>query len=93
MENHRRFVLAPETPTLSLEQWLTLAEQRFGATARALGEEGVFTQARQILSDGTSAQRQSGWYEASAAPADERWQAVVDGLLAESREGQVVPAS
>jgi carboxylate-amine ligase len=88
-----RFVLAPETPALSLEQWLTLAERRFGAIACALGEEGVFTQARRILSDGTSAQRQSGWYEASAAPAKERWQAVVDGLAEESREGQIVLAS
>ncbi|SDU95633.1 carboxylate-amine ligase [Pseudomonas mucidolens] len=85
--SHGRFVLAPDTAAISLQQWLALAEQRFGETARALGEEGVFAQARQLLHDGTSAERQLRCFAAGTAPAHERSQAVVDLLLAESGAG------
>lgn len=82
-----RFVLAADTPPLSLRQWLALAEQRFAATARALGEEGVFAEARRLLQDGSSAERQLRCFQACAAPGDARPQAVVDLLLAESGAG------
>ncbi|MFP3492823.1 carboxylate-amine ligase [Pseudomonas sp. SIMBA_059] len=81
---HARFVLAPDTEPVSLEQWLVLAQQQWGETARALGEEGVFEQARQMLRDGTSAERQLRAFDAPGASALQRGQAVVDLLLEES---------
>lgn len=83
-----RFVLAPDAAAVTLAQWLALAEQQFGATARALGEEGVFAQAQQLVRDGTSAERQLRCFEAGPAPAHTRLQAVVDQLLAQSRAGE-----
>lgn len=75
---HGRFVPSPDSAPIPLQQWLELAEQRFGATARALGEEGLFAQARQLLHDGTSAERQLRCFEVQGA------QAVVDQLLGKS---------
>lgn len=82
-----RFVLLPDTTPMSLEQWLDRAEHTFAATARALGEEGVFTQARHILRVGTSAERQVRCFDSSHASALARRQAVVDLLLEESSAG------
>jgi carboxylate-amine ligase len=79
--------LLPDTTPMSLEQWLDRAEHTFAATARALGEEGVFTQARHILRVGTSAERQVRCFDSSHASALARRQAVVDLLLEESSAG------
>jgi carboxylate-amine ligase len=79
-----RFMLAPDTPAMSLQQWLALAEQKFGATAVAMGEEGIFGHARKILSDGTSTERQLRCFDTQPAPAMGRRQAVVDMLLGET---------
>ncbi|ROM33994.1 carboxylate-amine ligase [Pseudomonas poae] len=81
-----RFVLAPDTEPVSLEQWLVLAQQQLGETARALGEEGVFAQARQMLRDGSSAERQLCAFGAQASSALVSRQAVADLLLEESRD-------
>lgn len=80
---HGRFVLAPNTEAISLERWLTIAEQQFGGAAHALGEQGVFAQARQLLRDGTSAERQlRAFNDQSSMLRGEH--AVVDLLLKES---------
>nr|WP_183000320.1 MULTISPECIES: carboxylate-amine ligase [unclassified Pseudomonas] len=84
--HHGRFTLAPDTAAISLEQWLVVAEQQFGETARALGEEGVFDQARQMLRDGSSAERQLRVFSAQSSPGLRGGQAVIDRLLEESRE-------
>ena len=82
--HHGRFTLAPDTAAISLEQWLILAKQQFGETARALGEDGVFDHAQQMLRDGSSAERQLRVFGAS--PGLRGGQAVVDLLLEESRQ-------
>ena len=82
---HGRFTLAPDTAAISLEQWLILAEQQFGETARALGEEGVFVQVQQMLRHGSSAERQLRVFGAQSSPELRGGQAVVDLLLEESR--------
>lgn len=82
-----RFVLLPDTTPMSLAQWLDRAQQTFAATARILGEDGVFDQARQILQVGTSAERQVRCFDRPHTSALVRRQAVVDLLLEESAEG------
>ena len=82
-----RFVLAPDAQALSLTQWLTLAEQRFGATAVELGEGDLFAQLRQMLYDGTSAERQLRAFNSSTSSGRGGERAVVDLLLEETREG------
>ncbi|WP_234697633.1 hypothetical protein [Pseudomonas syringae] len=83
--HHGRFTLAPDTAAISLEQWLILAEQQFGETARASGEDVVFDHAQQMLRDGSSAERQLR-VSAQSSPGLQGGQAVVDLLLEESRE-------
>lgn len=84
--HHGCFTLAPDTEAISLEQWLILAEQQFGETARVLGEDVVFDHARQMLRDGSSAERQLRVFSAQSSPGLQGGQAVVDLLLEESRE-------
>lgn len=48
--------------SFTAEQWLFMAEQVLGQTAEALGVEGVFSQIRRIIRDGTSAGRQRHIY-------------------------------
>jgi carboxylate-amine ligase len=83
---HGRFVAAAGEAPLSLAQWLDQAQRTLGATARALGEEGVFDRARRLLRGGTSAERQLRCFNAQAASRGEqaRLMAVVDLLLEES---------
>lgn len=91
-----RYVMTPGQPAMNLEQWLELAQQVFGATAQALGEEEVFARARQLLREGSSAERQLRCHAAQPVevPREARCQAVVDLLLAESREaGREAPLS
>lgn len=68
-------------------EWLTLAEQTFGETAAALGVCDVFKQARRIVQEGTSADRQVVLYEQGLLLGDTPVQAlgrVVDQLVSET---------
>lgn len=82
---HGRYVLAPAGDTLTLEQWLDQANDTFGSTAQALGEEGLFDQARRLLRAGTSAERQLRFFDA-AAHTPSPLMAVAEQLLEESRQ-------
>jgi carboxylate-amine ligase len=75
---------------MNLGQWLELAEQVFGDTAQALGEEPLFERARQLLRGGCSAERQLSCHAAQPAESDReaRCRAVVDLLLWESRDSE-----
>lgn len=75
---------------VTLGQWLSMAEQTLGETARALGVEGVFAELRQIACEGSSAERQRGVYEASISSGhatDLALSQVVDHLLTETAQG------
>lgn len=68
-------------------EWLTVAEETFGETAAALGVQDVFKQARRMVQEGTSADRQIVVYEQGLLLGDSTEQAlsrVVDQLLAET---------
>jgi carboxylate-amine ligase len=82
------FAVDAEASMGSARQWLEHASQVFGATAQAMGEQGVFDQARALLRGGNSASRQLQCHAAArAGGADEHasLQCVVDQLLAQSR--------
>lgn len=55
---HGTFIGKDHEPTISVEQWLTLAQATFAETAQQLGVQDVFKQARRMLIEGTSADRQ-----------------------------------
>jgi carboxylate-amine ligase len=55
---HGTFIGQDHEPTISVEQWLTLAQVTFAETAQQLGVQDVFKQARRMLIEGTSADRQ-----------------------------------
>jgi carboxylate-amine ligase len=59
---HASFIVEGYDRPFSAEQWLFLAEQIFGDAAQAMGVEEVFSQARRILLQGTSAERQRNLY-------------------------------
>ncbi len=72
---------------LTLEQWLSLAEQILGATARSLGVEDVFDELRHIIREGSSAGRQRVVYQTSISSGRQPHEAllqVVDHLLIET---------
>lgn len=80
----------------TIEQWLFMAEQILGETARTLDVENVFYQVRRIMRDGTSAERQRYVYEeavGSGCSGHEAIYQVVDQLLRETAEGYLEPAS
>jgi len=83
-----RYLMSPDQAPMDLGRWLDLAEQVFGATAQALGEESLFERARQLLRGGCSAERQLRCHAAQPTEADRetRCRAVVDLLLQESRD-------
>lgn len=71
----------------TIEQWLFLAEQIFGETARALAVENVFSELRRIIREGTSAERQRHVYEGAVGSGRSTYEAlsqVVDQLLMET---------
>lgn len=71
----------------TIEQWLFMAEEILGDTARALGVENVFSQLRRIIREGTSAERQRYVYEESVGRGRSVYEAlshVVDQLLMET---------
>ena len=75
----------------TIEQWLFMAEQILGETARALGVENVFSQLRRIIREGTSAERQRYVYEeavGSGRSVHEALSQVVDQLLMETAGAQ-----
>jgi len=81
------FAIGPEGLLVSALQWLEYASQVFGTTCDAMGESGVFEQARAIVQSGNSADRQLRCHEAAhASGADDQscLQRVVDQLLVET---------
>ncbi|VVN91802.1 carboxylate-amine ligase [Pseudomonas fluorescens] len=86
---HASFIVEGYDRPFSAEQWLFMAEQIFGDAAQAMGVEEVFTQARRILRDGTSAERQRTLYRqvlGSTGDVQAALSAVVDLLLMETAE-------
>lgn len=75
----------------TLEQWLFMAEQVLGETARSLGVEDVFDALRHIIREGSSAGRQRVVYQASISSGRQPREAlsqVVDHLLMETASAQ-----
>jgi carboxylate-amine ligase len=86
---HASFIVEGYDRPFSAEQWLFMAEQILGDTAQAMGVEEVFAQARRILRDGTSAERQRNLYRqvlGSTGDVQAALSAVVDQLLMETAE-------
>lgn len=81
------FIIEGYDRPFSMEQWLFMAEQILGDAARTLGAESVFAHIRQMLCEGTSAQRQLGVYQRALGSGDDVQAAlsqVVDQLLTET---------
>ena len=78
---HGCFMMTADLGLMSIEQWLTVAEQTFGATAHALGEGDLFNRTRLLLQEGTSAERQMRSFKEDPRP---NCESVVDLLLEES---------
>ena len=55
---HGRFIVEGVDDACTIEQWLALAEHRFGETAHALLLPGLFARLREIITNGSSADRQ-----------------------------------
>ena len=75
----------------TLEQWLFMAEQVLGETARSLSVEDVFDALRHIIREGSSAGRQRVVYQASISSGRQPREAlsqVVDHLLMETASAQ-----
>ncbi len=90
---HGRFLDETGRETLDCAAWLDVAQARFGEAARWLGDDSAFEQARRILQEGCSADRQLEQYQRALEQSPSKPRAllaVVDGLLAEFAEG--VPA-
>jgi carboxylate-amine ligase len=86
---HASFIVAGYDRPFSVEQWLVLAEQMLGDAARKMREENVFSQARRILRDGTSAERQRNVYGRAIRGGEDIPAAlsqVVDQLLMETAQ-------
>jgi carboxylate-amine ligase len=81
------FIVEGQEQPMLIGEWLNLAEQTFGETATALGVQDVFKQARRIIQQGTSADRQVVLYEQGLLLGDTTEEAlgrVVDQLLSET---------
>jgi carboxylate-amine ligase len=81
------FIIEGQEQPMLIGEWLNLAEQTFADTAIALGVQDVFKQARRIVQEGTSADRQVVLYEQGLLLGDSIEQAlsrVVDQLLSET---------
>ena len=86
---HAAFIVEGYDRPFSAEQWLFLAEQMLGDAARKMQVENVFSQARRILRDGTSAERQRTVFERAIRGGEEVAAAlsqVVDHLLMETAQ-------
>jgi glutamate---cysteine ligase / carboxylate-amine ligase len=81
------FLHQPTRRNLPITDWLAIAEERFGAAAADVGDDAVWAQARRILHEGGSAQRQLDAYASARAGGTNRTtalRAVVDLLLRET---------
>jgi carboxylate-amine ligase len=86
---HASFIVEGYERPFSAEQWLFLAQQILADTARTLGVENVFAQARRILRNGTSADRQRSLFERALRSQEDTHAAlagVVDQLLVETSQ-------
>lgn len=92
---HTAFIVEGYDRPVSIEQWLFMAEQILGETARALGVENVFSQLRRIIREGTSAERQRNVYEEAigrGGSVHEALSEVVDHLLMETAKARAKTA-
>ncbi|GAB6403177.1 carboxylate-amine ligase [Pseudomonas sp. MHK4] len=83
------FIVEGYDRPFSAEQWLSLAQQTLGDTARAWRVESVFAQARAILRNGTSADRQRSVFQRALPRTGDVHAAlaqVVDQLLLETSQ-------
>lgn len=88
------FLIEGHDQQVNLEQWLCMAEQVMGKTARTLGVENIFEQLQGIVRDGTSADRQRHVYEqaiAGGAGPDEALCKVADHLIMETQQHPFLP--
>ena len=86
---HAAFIVEGYDRPFSAEQWLFLAEQMLGDAARKMHVENVFSQARQILREGTSAERQRTVFKRAIRGGEDVPAAlsqVVDHLLMETAQ-------
>lgn len=86
---HASFIVEGYDQPFSAEQWLFQAERMLGEAAQVMHVEGVFAQARRILREGSSAERQRALYEreiSAGADARSALARVVDQLLAETAQ-------
>ncbi|WP_415769306.1 carboxylate-amine ligase [Pseudomonas sp. LB3P38] len=93
---YAEFLVEGHDRPFTIEQWLVMAEQIFGETARALGVESVFSHLRKIIRDGSSAERQRFVYKeavGSGRSVHEALSNVVDHLLMETAAVQHEPKS
>ncbi|RON42371.1 carboxylate-amine ligase [Pseudomonas brassicacearum] len=93
---HAAFLIEGYHRSFSTEQWIFMAEQILGDTARELGVVNVFSQARRILRHGTSAERQRCVYEGALSlgcNVSEALSQVVDHLMMETAIGNHEPVS
>ncbi|MHC8299456.1 carboxylate-amine ligase [Pseudomonas sp. ZS1P83] len=83
------FLIEGYDRAFTIEQWLFMAEQILGETARALAVENVFSELRRIIREGTSAERQRNVYQeavGSGRSVNEALSQVVDQLLMETAD-------
>lgn len=86
---HASFIVEGYDRPFSAEQWLFMAEQIFGDAAQVMGVGEVFSQARRILLQGTSAERQRNLYRQvlhNTGDVQAALAGVVDQLLRETAE-------
>lgn len=86
---HAAFIVEGYDRPFSAEQWLFLAEQMLGDAARNMQVENAFSQARRILRDGTSAERQRTVFKRAIRGGEDGPAAlsqVVDHLLMETAQ-------
>jgi len=90
---HAAFIVEGYDRPFSAAQWLFRAQQILGDTAQKMGVEDVFAQARRILRDGTSADRQRRVYGRAlrgGGDVDAALSQVVDQLLMETLQAPCI---
>ncbi|MGB6214722.1 carboxylate-amine ligase [Pseudomonas mandelii] len=90
---HAAFIVEGYDRPFSAAQWLFRAQQILGDTAQKMGVEDVFAQARRILRDGTSADRQRRVYAQAlrgGGDVDAALSQVVDQLLMETSQAPCI---
>lgn len=90
---HAAFIVEGYDRPFSAAQWLFRAQQTLGDTAQKMGVEDVFAQARRILRDGTSADRQRRVYAQAlrgGGDVDAALSQVVDQLLMETSQAPCI---